>query len=155
MGVVVFDPAAFKVTYPEFGAVADDTLQAKFNLTPVYLNNTDSSLVSDPVQRAILLNMLVAHLCALSGLNASGGAGAAQAGMVGRITSATEGTVSVSSDFDNGQPSSAWFTQTQYGAMYWQAIAPYKTMHYMPGRSNAPNQQTCWPFISGRVWPLQ
>ena len=50
--------------------------------------------------------------------------GAPAPAIVGRISSASEGSVSVSSEYkDSGSPSEAFFTQTKYGAMFWQATA--------------------------------
>lgn len=60
MAVVVFDIAAFRERYPEFDTVSDSLLNAYFVEATVYLDNTDCSVVTDPVIRAVYLNMLVA-----------------------------------------------------------------------------------------------
>ena len=65
MGVVIFDPAAFKLRYPEFSSVDDALLQQYFTQATIYLDNTDFSRVSDLAVRAMLLNMLVAHIAFL------------------------------------------------------------------------------------------
>ena len=47
--------------------------------------------------------------------------------LVGRINSATQGSVSVQAAYSNNVTEQmAWFVQTQYGAMYWVATAPYR-----------------------------
>lgn len=131
MAVVIFDVAAFRLRYPEFASVSDELLQAYFTEATVYLNNTDSSPVTDVNQRAVFLNMLVAHLAAInSGVN-----GQAASGLVGRVTSASEGSVSVSVDAGPSSASSWWYMQTPYGAQYWQATLPYRTIRYLPGGS--------------------
>ncbi|EDJ4876599.1 DUF4054 domain-containing protein, partial [Salmonella enterica] len=54
---------------------------------------------------------------------------------VGRITSASQGSVSVSVDNSGSNDASWWYLQTPYGADYWQATAPYRSMEYVPGGS--------------------
>jgi uncharacterized protein DUF4054 len=119
-GVVSFNPAAFVARYPEFVAVAVDTLSAYFAEATLYLNNTVTSPVQDLGMRAILLNMLTAHIAAL---NASP--------LVGRIDSATEGSVTVHAAYATAVSGSmAWYTQTKYGAAYWSATKPYRKFTY-------------------------
>jgi hypothetical protein len=131
MGVVVFDATSFKVRYPEFSTVNDAILSEYFAESTLYLNNTEMSRVSDVVQRSMLLNMIVAHIAALnSGVN-----GQAPSGLVGRINSATEGSVSVTADYGAVSNTQAWYLQTRYGASYWQAIKQYRQAVYRAGYS--------------------
>lgn len=131
MAIVVFDVAAFRESYPEFETVSDTLLNANFVKATVYLNNTDTSPVTDANQRAVFLNMLVAHITALT----SGVSGQAASGLVGRVTSASEGSVSVSVDAGPSSSASWWYLQTPYGAAYWQATLPFRTIRYLPGGS--------------------
>lgn len=127
MAVVVFDAAAFKVAYPEFAAVSDTVLQSCFDTAGLYLSNEDCSPVPDLAKRQQFLWLLTAHIAALRGF----GPGAGRAGMVGRISSATEGSVSVSTEY--GVPgTSAWFIQTPYGAEFWQATLYLRSFRYRP-----------------------
>lgn len=127
MGIVVFDPARFKQRYGEFNSVNDVALGDFFTEATLYLDNTDCSIVSDLAQRTLLLNMLTAHIAAG---NSCGSGGAA--GLVGRISSATEGSVSVTADFYDAQNGTeAWFASTKYGAAYWAATARYRTAIYI------------------------
>ncbi len=131
MAVVVFDPVGFVARYPEFATCPALTLTAYFSEATLYLNNTDASPVADPVIRAMLLNMLVAHIAALNfGVN-----GQPPAGIVGRVNQASEGSVSVSAEMGPASNTSAWYMQTKYGASYWQATAGYRTFSYRPGAS--------------------
>lgn len=125
MGIVVFDPAAFKAEYPQFAAISDGQLTGYFNLATLYLSNTECSIVADVAKRAVLLNLLTAHIGSLSGALNPGGT----PGLVGRVSGATEGSVSVTTDFP-ANPSGAWFNQTAWGAMYWQATLPYRSFRY-------------------------
>ncbi|NWC11932.1 DUF4054 domain-containing protein [Pseudomonas agarici] len=131
MGIVVFNVAGFRARYPEFSSVSDELLQAYFDEATIYLNNTECSPARDLAKRALLLNMLVAHIAAMnSGVN-----GAESSPLVGRINSATEGSVSVTTDMGAVSGSAAWFMQTKYGAAYWQATVNLRSFRYIPGRS--------------------
>ncbi|EKT3011237.1 DUF4054 domain-containing protein, partial [Salmonella enterica] len=116
-------------------------------VTALYLDNTDESPVADLNEREQLLFLLVAHLCSLRGLG-SGKDG--QSGLVGRITSASEGSVSVSVDNSGSNDASWWYLQTPYGAAYWQATAPYRSMQYHPGGS--PSRYPGHYYRRGRRW---
>ena len=127
MGVVVFNPTQFKARYPEFTSVADVTLAACFDEAGLYLSNKDCSAVQDLTRRALLLNMLTAHIAWIGGKLNPGG----QPLPVGRTSSATEGSVSVSLEY--GVPGSqAWFLQSQYGAAFWQATTSLRGFRYRP-----------------------
>jgi hypothetical protein len=132
MSVVIFDYSRFVAAYPAFNAVSSAALQQCFNLACILLNNTENSLVTDLTTRESLLWMLVAHIATLSGQTnanvASGTAGASSG--VGRTASATEGSVSISLDYPMTNPNAAYYNQTQYGAMYWQMILPFRSFRY-------------------------
>lgn len=134
-GVVVFDASAFVAQYTAFAAynTANPTgLQRYFNTATLYLSNAESSRVTDLTTRSMLLNLLVAHLAQLDGVLNAAGQGS-QAQNVGRISSATEGSVSVQTQMQGVPGSAAWYMQTQYGATFWQATAKYRTMRYVRG----------------------
>lgn len=128
-GVVVFDPAAFIARFPEFTTVNADALTAYFNESTLVLDNTDASIVQQVEQRTPLLWLLTAHLAALySGVN-----GQAPAQLVGRINNASEGSVSVATDYGTQPATAAFYLQTKYGAEYWQMTASIRAMQYVPG----------------------
>lgn len=132
-GIFVFDYGTWILRYPEFQPTVNDVLaELYFTEAQIYLNNTACSLVSDVAQRGVLLNMLVAHIASLAQTSAASGGGA---GIVGRINSATQGSVSVGSDLTGIPGSAAWFSQTPYGFAYWQATAAYRTMRYKVGNN--------------------
>jgi len=130
MSIVVFNEQAFALRYPEFSAVNPTLLNAYFNEATIYCSNDNiTAPITDINLRTVCLNMLTAHIAALSGAaNATPGPA-----MVGRIDQASEGTVSVHAAM-NGAPSGsqAWYQQTQYGAAYWQATKSFRTMRYRP-----------------------
>jgi hypothetical protein len=126
--VAVFSYAGWAARYPELVASTPEILAGElFAESGLYLDNTDGSVVaSDAVTyqpRLMLLNMLVAHLAALRAPD--------RAGLVGRIASAGQGSVNVSVAMDAQPGSAAWYQQTPYGASYWNATAPYRTMRFV------------------------
>ena len=134
MTIAVFDPAAFKLRFPEFASVSDTVLSEIFHDAELYLDNTDASPVQDVAKRLRLLNLLVAHIAKLSGVAGLAGAGSSASGAapVGLLGSATEGSVSVSYDTSHIPKGSAfWFNQTQYGAMWWQSTLYLRTFRYI------------------------
>lgn len=125
MAAVVFVPADFKAAYPEFSAVPDATLSAYFLRSQLFLVNEDCP-VQDEAKRLQLYWLLVAHIAQLSGALNPGGV----PGPVGRTSSATEGSVSVSLEF-NATMGASWFVQTPYGAQFWAATAYLRSFRYV------------------------
>jgi hypothetical protein len=134
-GVVVFNFTEFTAIYPEFTTAGAPACQLNFSLATLNLSNCCGSPVTDPNIRQSLLYLLTAHLTLL--FTPCGANNNVPPGIVGRVSSASEGSVSVSADFPSS-PESAWFLQTKYGAQFWQATAAIRTMHYI-----APPQQCC------------
>lgn len=135
MAVVTFDPAAFQAAYPEFAGVTTDRLNEQFNIAQyTLLDNTDNSPVMDLNFRTTLFNLIVAHLLLLMG-NAPTVRpdGTVDNTPPGRISTASEGTVSVSSEYNMGSQASAsaaYWTQTKYGAQYWASTARFRSFKY-------------------------
>lgn len=129
-GVVVFDYSVWSTRYPELAPYVTQALaQQYFYEATLYCDNTPCSIITDLVMRAMLLNMVTAHIAAL---NAPIG-NQTSSTLVGRISSATEGSVSVQTQFDVPPGSAQWYAQTKYGAAYWQATAQFRSMLYVPG----------------------
>ena len=131
MPAVVFETGRFLTRFPEFDNVADEQLQALFNEATLYLDNTDASLVTNVAAREALFMLLVAHLAQLN----FGSKTSPATPLVGRVTSVSEGSVSISGDAPALPGTATWYGLTKYGISYWQATAPWRTMHYRPGRS--------------------
>ncbi len=130
MGVVVFNPDTFREIYPQFIDTPNAVLDWWFAQAETLLNNTDCSIVKDLGERERLLMLLMRHLAALDER-------AEQGGLVGRIASATEGSVSVSADMGAVGSNAAWYLQTPYGATYWQLTAKYRRFRYVLGGCHA------------------
>jgi len=126
MTIVAFDPVQFKARYPEFAAVSNVLLSSCFTEAGLYLSNTDASPVQSIPRRTLYLNMLTAHIAFMGGALSADG----QPRPVGRVSQASEGSVSAS--FDYGTPGTqAWFVQTQYGASFWQATSSLRSFRYI------------------------
>ena len=131
-GVVTFDYITWVLRYPELATVAQPLAQMFFGEATLYCNNTPTSPIRDVNQRAPLLNMVTAHIAALNGQPSSP--------LVGRINSASEGSVSVQTQMEFPPGSAQWFNQTKYGAAFWQATVQFRTMRYVanPARPTDP-----------------
>ena len=132
-GVVVFSYADWSAMYPELSAsVLQPQAQGYFNQAQLYCDNTPSSPITDTSpggQRETLLNMMTAHITALNAsLN-----GQPSSPLVGRISNASQGSVSVATQFDVPPGCPQFYAQTKYGVAFWVATAQYRTMQYVPG----------------------
>lgn len=157
MGVVVaFNYATWVARYPEFANINEPQAQGYFSEACIFHRNDGGGPVASTDVQSALLNMLTAHLCWLGAMRDEFGVpsstGTQQApSIVGRISDASEGSVSVSTDYATTTPGSmAWYTQTKYGAAYWQATAAYRTMRYIPGPQRNFNP---WPGGGPYGWP--
>lgn len=121
--VVVFNAEEFLALYPQFQNVfTPEQLGVFFNAACLLLDNTKNSKVKDLAERKTLLYMLVCHIATLQQRGT---------GMVGLLTSATEGKVTVGFQAFTNNPN--WYNQTQCGSMYWLATAKYRVgMRYVP-----------------------
>lgn len=130
MAIVVLDITKFRDMFPEFSNVTASALQFLFDQATDYLNNTECSLVIDATKRERFLYLLMAHLAYVRYGDANGNGGS---GLVGRLASASEGSVSVSSDAGHVEFRYMWYTQSPYGMDYWQATKVYRMANYYPG----------------------
>lgn len=130
MAIVVLDISKFRAMFPEFSNVTDVQLPFLFDQATDYLNNTDFSLVVDVTKRERLLYLLMAHLAYVRYGDNKGNGGS---GLVGRLSSASEGSVSVSSEAGQVEFRYMWYTQSQYGMDFWQATKVYRMANYYPG----------------------
>lgn len=128
-GVVEFVPADFRALFPQFvdPPYTDGILDMYFALATLILSNACDSLVSDAKQRERLLNLLVAHIATITPIS-----GAPSPGIVGPVSHAQEGSVSVSSGFAAQVARNVgWYAQTQFGLTFWQLTAPYRSLRYI------------------------
>lgn len=136
MAVAVFDWTQFQGLFPELvaGGVTEPIATAVFATAGYLLDNTDCSPVTDIAARTVYLDYVTAHLLSIGGYPLpAGGTVPSPSGLVGRITGATEGTVSVQSAWGASvSDSEAFWLQSQYGAIFWQMTRWLRTMRYVP-----------------------
>lgn len=137
-GVVVFEPVEFRALYPTIQAT-DEQLEMYFEMAETFLDNTKCSVVKDLGARKRLLYLLVAHIATLTGQAEQGN------NVVGRVSSATEGTVSIGLDYGTMGNNERWYLQTPWGAMYWQLTKKYRSAVYRLGLRPMPVQRTYFP----------
>ncbi|WP_446471155.1 DUF4054 domain-containing protein [Xenorhabdus stockiae] len=124
---VSLDIPKWRKIYPNIQAT-DEQLEMYFVEAAMLLNNTKSSCVKNLKEREMLLYLLMAHMATLQNtLDAGNNA-------VGRVSSATEGSVSVSLDYGTTSDAEKWYIQTPYGAKYWQLTARYRSFLYVIGQ---------------------
>lgn len=141
-GVVVFDPTEFKTLYPAFATVADGALEINFAAAEMLVRNSCCSRVADANKRERLLNLLVAHITQLlNGIN-----GQPPAGIVGVVTSATEGSVSIETTLGPIPFTAVYFAQTQFGLLFWQLTAPFRTFVYVAADPNCADVANGYPY---------
>ena len=138
---IAFNPGVFLQLFPEFQqqGVTVAQLNMYVGLASQYLRNDGGGPVRTVQEQANLLNLIVAHITALLAQNN----GQPPSSLVGRIASASEGSVNVSADMPTN-PTEAWFNQTRYGAMFWAGTRQYRNMRYM-----APRKRLFYPYR----WP--
>ena len=128
--VVTFNYTTWAGQYPEFNStVTPGQAQADFNQACLYLDNTAISPVTDASvggRRETILYQITAHLAQLL----QGSLGQSASPLVGQVTGATQGSVTVGVA-PMKPDSAAWWAQTKYGMMAWQALAPYRTALYV------------------------
>jgi len=121
MPIVTFSPQLFTQRYPEFNALDPVLLGLYFNEATMYCRNDGGGPVHDIQTLTAFLNMLTAHIAALNG----GVNGQSATALVGRVSSASEGSVHISVEMKVPDTAS-WLMQTKYGAAYWEASKPYR-----------------------------
>lgn len=135
--VTTFDLAGWQALYPVFAKVTLAPASGYFGLAGIYWRNDGTSLARTQGLQDQLMYLLTSHIAWLSSMRDAAGlpdsAGTQPpSSIVGRISSATEGSVTVQSENDYPPGSAQWFQQTTYGAMFWQATAAFRTARYAP-----------------------
>ena len=137
--IATFNYSTFADTYPEFGAVDEQLITLYFQQAELFHANDGTGPVVRIESQTMLLNMVTAHIAQLMTPKPGAENEVGSPQLVGPIQSASEGSVSVSVA-NNFPPGSAqWWQQTKYGAMYWAAMAVYRTMHYRVNRGRPMN----------------
>jgi Protein of unknown function (DUF4054) len=135
---VTFSFEIWIASFPEFSALTPAQGQAYFNDASLICANSASNPINADGNLAALLYWLTSHFAWLkcpkdaNGNPAATGQVASQ--LVGRISNASEGSVSVQTEWEMGGDATAmekFLTQTKYGAAYWSMTSQYRTAHYL------------------------
>lgn len=149
--VVTFVFSDWATAFPVFANVSQALAQSWFNRASfICANEATNPANCVPGMLQNLLYLLTAHIAWLNAPRDSSGqpisTGTPAPSTVGRVNTATEGSVSVGLDMGDanaGSPSQAWYMQTTWGAEYWYATAQFRTARY----SALPT------FVPGPVFP--
>lgn len=167
MAAVTYSYADWIASFPEFAGCSEPQGQAYFNRAATIFAND----LANPAYAAqgaagfkIVFYMLVSHVAWLNApRDASGNpsaTGQPASPIVGRINSASEGSVSVQADMGDanaGSPSQAWYMQTRYGAEFWAATALQRAATYMANPLVMPDAvfPGYYPSLNARRFPLR
>jgi len=155
---VAFNYATWVASFPELANVNPTQAAMYFSFATLYFDNTggwQSALAQAPA----LLNLLTAHIAFLFAPrdaqgNPSSTGTVPPPALVGRISSATQGSITVQADYESnaGSPSQDWYMQSRYGAAYWGATAQFRMAHYMGGQQRARRAATSGVFPGWPWW---
>ena len=163
-GPITFSYPAWVALFPELFGVTEPQAELYFGIATTYVRNDGCGPINDPVQLTNILNLTTAHVARLlstqvngapttSGTNGTtaGNGASPPSGLVGRISSAAEGSVNVATDMGNQPASAAWWIQTEYGFMAWQMLKPFRNFRYVPAPRRLYNPPV-WRGGLGRGW---
>ncbi len=137
--IVVFNYENWIAQFPNFNYLSSVQATMYFDIATNYFRNDGFGPVCNLDQKTLILYLLTAHIAQLFAPKSNG---QNPSTIVGRINTASEGSVSVGAEFQ-ASPAASWYLQTQYGASAWQLMLPWRTMRYVPGVSRIMNP---WPF---------
>src|ERR1700744_3796554 len=111
MGVVVtYSYSGFQAQFPTLANVPSGTVQTYWNMAGGFHANDGQGPVCDPVQQALLMNFMAAHLLVIFGAVTLAADGVTiNYGVVGRVSNASEGSVSVTTENDYPPGSAQWY----------------------------------------------
>lgn len=144
-GAVTFDYEAWTERYSEFAAVREPLANLYFAEATIYCANKLNPVPTVEMLSA-LLGMVTAHIAALNSPTTA--VGANPNAPPGRLSNATEGSVSATFDMDVPPGSAQWFAQTKYGAAFWQATLPMRLFRYkapIPGPASFSQMPWLYP----------
>lgn len=139
--IFVFNPDEFKEIFPQFNKLTNKQLEWFFETAESLLDNSKSSCISLK-ERKKLFFYLVAHLAELQGRIDDG-----NSSLVGRVSSASEGSVSISTEMPMGTGAQEqWLKQTPYGAQYYVLIRKYLTAILIQTNAPMPVNRSRWHY---------
>lgn len=150
---VTFVYSDWVAIYPQFSGITAPAAQNYFNIATIYCSNKLRP-VRTVEMLTTLLYMLTCHVAWLMAPRDANGnptsTGTETFGLVGRINSATEGSVSVATENQYPPGTAQWYQQSPWGAAYWAATAIFRTFSYRPGVRPVPGPASqAWLYPNG------
>lgn len=153
---VTFDYPTWIGMFPEFSGLNPTLGQAYFmRATGSIIGNATSNPAFPDGNLPYLIYLATSHVAWLNSPKDANGNPAATgqpaSPLVGRISSASEGSVSVQVDYPLGTDSTAqekYLAQSKYGIELWDALAQYRTARYMARPTIVRNGRFLRPY-----WP--
>lgn len=150
--VVTFDYATWVGMFPEFSGCSAGQGQGFFNRACLQFANDTCNPAFSAGNMQTLFYLLTSHIAWISAPRDANGnpaqTGQPSSPLVGRVSSAAEGSVNVASEWNtSGQPNEAYYTQTTYGAEFWTAMAVFRTAQYLAMPTFVPS--AIFPFGFG------
>lgn len=153
MGVVAsFNYSAWQTRFPELAQTPPGLASAYFTEATIYWRNDGTGPVCDPNIQLTILNLLTAHIAYLYTQqqgDPSPGAPRDANTPPGRVSDASEGSVSGSFEYpspDNASAVRIWANQTRYGAQWWSMTNAYRSFRYFAGPNRNPAAAGLGPF---------
>lgn len=136
---VTFVYADFIAMWGEFAGVSEPQMENYFTLAGSYFGNetANPAFLTGVPNMTRISYMATAHIAWLMAPRDSNGnpssTGAMSPQTVGQVTNASEGSVSVglASVASGKNELAAWWAQTRYGLMFWQATAQFRQAQYL------------------------
>lgn len=135
---VTFNYETWTAMYPEFGNLTPSQGQGYFTrATGSIIANSCSNPANADGNLAYMIYLATSHVAWLSCPRDANGnpaaTGTPPSPLIGRISSAQEGSVNVQTEWEGGAANQldAYLQQTKYGVELIAAIAPYRTARYL------------------------
>jgi hypothetical protein len=153
MGVIyAFSYSDFIAAFPMFSNVNQAQATGFFNRATNIFANDGTGPVQVASQQENLLNLLTAHIAWLGAFRDANGMPSSTGTIpppaaVGRVSSGSEGSVSVQLDMGEanaGSPSQAWYMTSVFGSEFWFATAQFRTAFPVPRQTRV--------ALTGRGW---
>lgn len=154
-GPITFVYADWVALFPQLTNVSAPQAMLYFDLATMYVRNDGGGSINDPVKLTNALYLTTAHIATLFSQQTDGqpitGGVEPPSPLVGRISSATEGSVSVSAEMPDQPASAAWWNQTTFGAAAYQMLRPNWTARLVPAPRRVYNPPI-WPYYGRGSW---
>lgn len=134
--IITFNYANWVASFPEMAGCSPAQGQTFFDRADSFFANDacNPAITLGEVRFTRLMYLMTSHLAWLyAPRDASGNpaqAGTPSSPLVGRLNSASEGSVSVGTEWKGTEAGEEFFIQTKYGAEFWQAMAAFRTFRY-------------------------